>query len=65
MTDEELTEENMRPFYEPKSKLRSWAYFLPKLITHLVLHKGILWSYLKSANTKVNMFTYYGVDTQE
>ncbi|NHJ86561.1 MAG: hypothetical protein FK734_13935 [Asgard group archaeon] len=65
MTDEELTEAKMRPFYEPEAEFRSWAYFLPKLTTHLVLHKGILWSYLKLTNEKVNMFSYYGVDLQE
>ena len=60
LTDEDLLKETLRPFYEPDSPPRSWAHFLPKLITHLALHKGVLWSYLKAANANVNMFTYYG-----
>lgn len=59
-TDEDLLKETLRPFYEPDSPLRSWTHFLPKLTAHLALHKGVLWSYLKAAKAKVNMFTYYG-----
>jgi len=59
-TDKDLLEETLRPFYEPDSPPRAWTHFLPKLTTHLALHKGVLWSYLKAAKAKVNMFTYYG-----
>jgi uncharacterized damage-inducible protein DinB len=58
--DEELLKETLRPFYEPDSPPQSWTHFLPKLTTHLALHKGVLWSYLKAAKANVNMFTYYG-----
>jgi hypothetical protein len=60
MTNEQMLEKTLRPFYEPDSQLRSWDHFLPKLTAHLALHKGVLWSYLKKANADVNMFTYYG-----
>ncbi|NHJ32278.1 MAG: hypothetical protein FK732_05405 [Asgard group archaeon] len=60
LNDEDLLKETLRPFYEPDAALRSWTHFLPKLTAHLALHKGVLWSYLKVANAKVNMFTYYG-----
>ncbi len=60
LTDEDLLKKTLRPFYEPDSSLRSWAHFLPKLTSHLALHKGVLWSYLKAANANVTMFTYYG-----
>ena len=59
-TDKDLLKETLRPFYEPDSPPRAWTHFLPKLTTHLALHKGVLWSYLKAAKAKVNMFTYYG-----
>ena len=59
-TDEELLVEDKRPFYETNTPLRSWGYFLPKITTHLVMHKAILWAYLKAAKADVNMFTYYG-----
>ncbi|HUT82219.1 MAG TPA: hypothetical protein VMZ29_13540 [Candidatus Bathyarchaeia archaeon] len=60
MTDEDFMKKSLVPFYEPNAKPNAWSYFLPKLTTHITLHKGILWSYLKSAKAKVNMFTYYG-----
>ncbi len=60
LTDEDLLKETLRPFYEPDSPPRPWTHFLPKLTTHLALHKGVLWSYLKAAKANVNMFTYYG-----
>jgi len=60
MSDKVFFKENLKPFYEPNSKPRSWTHFLPKLIAHIALHKGILWSYLKTANANVTMFTYYG-----
>jgi len=60
MTDEELLKKDKRPFYETDTPLRSWGYFLPKITTHLVMHKAILWAYLKAAKADVNMFTYYG-----
>ncbi len=60
MTDEEILKEDKRPFYETDTPLRSWSYFLPKITTHLVMHKAILWSYMKAAKADVNMFTYYG-----
>lgn len=62
MVDEDLLIESLVPFYEPSHPPRSWSYFLPKLITHLVLHKGILWAYLRAAQLDVTMFTYYGSD---
>lgn len=60
LTEKELLIEDKRPFYETDTPLRSWGYFLPKITTHLVMHKAILWSYLKVAKADVNMFTYYG-----
>ena len=60
MTDKELLKEDKRPFYETDTPLRSWGYFLPKITTHLVMHKAILWAYMKAAKADVNMFTYYG-----
>ncbi|NHJ47183.1 MAG: hypothetical protein FK733_05290 [Asgard group archaeon] len=60
MTDDEILEKKLRPFYEPDSQLQSWDHFLSKLAAHLALHKGVLWSYLKIAKSDVNMFTYYG-----
>ena len=60
LTDNDLQKKVLKPFYEPDSKPRSWNHFLPKLIAHMALHKGVLWSYLKSAEADVNMFTYYG-----
>ncbi|MBN1329881.1 MAG: hypothetical protein JXA54_10440 [Candidatus Heimdallarchaeota archaeon] len=60
MTNEDFTKKCFVPFYEPNTSPKAWSYFLPKLTTHITMHKGILWSYLKSANAKVNMFTYYG-----
>ncbi len=60
LTDEDLLKETLRPFYEPDSPPQAWTQFLPKLTTHLALHKGVLWSYLKAAKANVNMFTYYG-----
>ena len=60
MSDEDLQKKTLKPFYEPDSKPRSWNHFLPKLIAHIALHKGVLWSYLKTAEANVNMFTYYG-----
>ncbi len=61
MADEELHKKSLKPFYEPDSESRSWTHFLPKLVAHIALHKGILWSYLRVAKTNVNMFTYYGL----
>jgi hypothetical protein len=60
MTDEEMVEKKLRPFYEPNFDFRSWTHFLPKLTAHIALHKGVLWAYLKVAKADVNMFTYYG-----
>jgi len=61
MTDEDLFKENLNPFYEKGKPPKSWTYFLPKITSHLVLHKGVLWSYQKVAGAKVDMFTYYGM----
>lgn len=61
LIDKDLLKETLRPFYYPDSSPRSWTHFLPKLITHLALHKGVLWSYLKAAKANVTMFTYYGL----
>lgn len=60
MSDTDLHERMLRPFYEEDTPLQSWAHFLPKLTAHIALHKGILWAYLKVAKADVNMFTYYG-----
>lgn len=60
MSDEELQDKKLRPFYEPDSNFRSWVHLLPKLTAHIAMHKGILWVYLKKAKANVNMFTYYG-----
>ncbi len=60
MSDEDFNKKNLVPFYEPNVEPKSWSHFLPKIITHITLHKGILWAYLKAADAKVNMFTYYG-----
>ncbi len=60
LSDDDLIEKTLRPFYEPDSSLQSWTHFLPKLTTHLALHKGVLWSYLRVAKVNVTMFTYYG-----
>ena len=57
--DEDFLEEKLVAFYEQDQTPKSWSFYLPKIITHLVLHKGILWTYLKAC-LDVDMFTYYG-----
>jgi uncharacterized damage-inducible protein DinB len=59
MTEKDFFAETLQPFYEQESK-KNWAYYLPEIITHIVMHKMQLWMYLKLAGTKVNMMTYYG-----
>ncbi|NHJ03835.1 MAG: hypothetical protein EAX90_03360 [Candidatus Heimdallarchaeota archaeon] len=65
MTDEDFLVETLKAFYEQDSKSHAWTYYLAKLITHMVLHKGILWAYLKAADLNVNMFTYYGAKFED
>ncbi|MFW9922012.1 MAG: DinB family protein [Candidatus Thorarchaeota archaeon] len=65
MNDEDLMTENLVAFYEQDPKPKAWTHYLAKLITHLVLHKGVIWSYLKVADVDVDMFTYYGMKTPE
>lgn len=62
LNDEDFAKKRLRPFYEPNNEYKSWNHFLPKLTAHLSLHKGILWSYMKVAKAKVNMFSYYGAE---
>ncbi|HUU77378.1 MAG TPA: hypothetical protein VMX55_03480 [candidate division Zixibacteria bacterium] len=65
MTDEDFLEENLKAFYELDREAQAWTHYFAKLITHMVLHKGILWAYLKAANLNVNMFTYYGAKLED
>ncbi len=59
MKEKDFFTKNLQPFYEEGSK-KSWAYYLPEIITHIAMHKMQLWMYLKLAGAKVNMMTYYG-----
>jgi uncharacterized damage-inducible protein DinB len=59
MKEKEFFAENLQPFYE-SGPPKSWANFLPDIITHIAMHKMQLWMYLKLAGAKVNMMTYYG-----
>ena len=65
MTDEDFLIEDKKPFYEMDSEPKAWTILLGKLITHLALHKGILWAYQKTAELDVTMFNYYGAKMEE
>lgn len=59
MAEKEFFAKTLKPFYDPGPE-RSWANFLPDIITHIAMHKMQVWMYLKLAGAKVNMMTYYG-----
>ena len=59
MTAQEFFAKTLKPFYET-GEARSWAHFLPDIITHIAMHKMQLWMYLRLAGAKVDMMTYYG-----
>jgi hypothetical protein len=62
MSDKEILEKNMLPFYDTGTA-KNWAYYIPEMTRHLAMHKMQLWMYLKLSGLDVNMMTYYGVDT--
>ena len=59
MKEAEFFAETLKPFYE-SGPPKSWANFLPEIITHIAMHKIQVWMYLKLAGAPVNMMTYYG-----
>ncbi len=59
MAEKEFFAKTLKPFYETGAA-RSWAHFLPDIITHIAMHKMQLWMYLRLAGVKVDMMTYYG-----
>jgi hypothetical protein len=59
MSEAAFFSKNLKAFYE-KGPKRSWAHYLPEIITHIAMHKMQLWMYLKLAGAPVNMMTYYG-----
>jgi uncharacterized damage-inducible protein DinB len=61
MKDDEFLKECLNPCYS-QGPDRSWAYYLPEITSHMVMHKMQLWMYLKLAGSNVNMMTYYGMD---
>ena len=61
MSDKELLEKNMLPFYDT-GEAKNWAYYIPEMTRHLAMHKMQLWMYLKLGGLDVNMMTYYGVE---
>ena len=61
LTDKELLEKNMQPFYDT-GEAKNWAYYIPEMTRHLAMHKMQLWMYLKLSGLDVNMMTYYGVE---
>lgn len=63
MSDEEFFKECLCPCYS-QGPDRSWAYYLPEITSHMVMHKMQLWMYLKLAGADVNMMTYYGIGGQ-
>ncbi|MFX1560414.1 MAG: hypothetical protein ACFFBL_07485 [Promethearchaeota archaeon] len=63
MSEEDLLEKNLQPFYEAGEK-RNWAYYIPEMTRHIAMHKIQLWMYLKLDGLDVNMMTYYGIDTE-
>ena len=63
MSEKELLEKNLRPFYE-SGDTKNWAYYIPEMTRHLAMHKMQLWMYLKLSGLSVDMMTYYGVATE-
>ena len=63
MSEKELLEKNLRPFYE-SGDTKNWAYYIPEMTRHLAMHKMQLWMYLKLSGLAVDMMTYYGVATE-
>ncbi len=59
MKETEFFAEALKPFYD-SGPAKSWANFLPDIITHIAMHKMQIWMYLKLAGASVNMMTYYG-----
>ncbi|MHA2427355.1 MAG: hypothetical protein ACXADB_04955, partial [Candidatus Hermodarchaeia archaeon] len=59
MKEKEFFAETLKPFYD-SGPAKSWANFLPDIITHIAMHKMQVWMYLKLAGAPVNMMTYYG-----
>ncbi|MFX0168381.1 MAG: DinB family protein [Candidatus Hodarchaeota archaeon] len=59
MSEEEFFAKTLKAFYDQGPK-RSWAEYMPDMITHIAMHKMQLWMYLKLAGAQVNMMTYYG-----
>jgi uncharacterized damage-inducible protein DinB len=57
--EKEFFAETLQPFYE-SGPAKSWANFLPEIITHIAMHKMQIWMYLRLAGAKVDMMTYYG-----
>lgn len=63
MSEKELLEKNLQPFYESGEK-KNWAYYIPEMTRHIAMHKMQLWMYLKLSGLDVNMMTYYGIATE-
>ncbi|MFX1368617.1 MAG: hypothetical protein ACFFAY_08480 [Promethearchaeota archaeon] len=61
MSEADLLERNLQPFYEVGEK-RNWAYYIPEMTRHIAMHKMQLWMYLKLIGLGVTWMTYYGVD---
>ncbi|MFW9800284.1 MAG: hypothetical protein ACFFD9_07605 [Candidatus Thorarchaeota archaeon] len=59
MSDADFLDKKLKPFYE-EGPAKNWAYYLPEMIAHIVMHKMQLWMYLKLAGANVDMHTYYG-----
>lgn len=59
MAEKEFFAETLKPFYD-SGPAKSWANFLPEIITHIAMHKMQVWMYLKLSGANVNMMTYYG-----
>ncbi len=64
MKDDEFLKECLNPCYS-EGPDRSWAYYLPEMTSHMVMHKMQLWMYLKLAGAHINMMTYYGIGSTE
>ena len=60
MSDDVFLKECLNPCYS-EGPDKSWAYYLPEITSHMVMHKMQLWMYLKLAGADVNMMTYYGI----
>jgi hypothetical protein len=63
MSEKELLEKNLRPFYE-SGEAKNWAYYISEMTRHIAMHKMQLWMYLKLSGLDINMMTYYGVPTE-